>query len=721
MSSATTRIEGPAKVTGAAMYAAEAQMAGMLHAVLAQAPIARGRVVAIDGTAARACAGFADLVGWEDAQALQASPFIDIVRAPAIYFPGQPVALVAAETLAQARAAGAAMRIDYAAEPAITFMNHPLAAPYAPDMCGARAKAYSLRGDPAGVLAEAEMVVRARYETAVNNHHPMEPHAVVCQWDGDNVEVHTSTQAIFGTRAGIAHAFRLPAANVRVITRFLGGGFGCKGQLWWPYMMLALLAARRTGRPVRLELTRAQLFSLVGRRQETVQDLAISATRDGMLTAIDHQVRAQTSTQAEYADPVAYMSRLMYACPNVVTGHILVPTNEPRPIPMRGPGEAPGSFALESALDELAHKIGLDPLELRLRNHADQDQDAGRPWSSNSLLACWTQGAEKFGWANRTPQGWTEGRLRIGWGVAGACYGARRQACSSRVHIGANGALLVQCGTQDMGSGTTTVLGQLAAQMLGLPMSSVTVELGDTVLPPGPFSAGSQVTQSVFPSVTKAASSVRDQLASMAASDPASPLFGCVAANLVFADGRLRDPAGNASDDLAALLARGPPEGLEALDETPLVPTTDVTAMGFGAVFAEVSVDPDLGEVRVRRICGAFAAGHIVNPLLARSQYVGGIIGGIGMALHEQTRTDHATGRIVGASFVDYLIPVHADIPEIDIIMVPEQDPHLPGGVKGVGMLGSVGTSAAIANAIFHATGQRIRHLPIHLEDIVAQ
>ena len=716
---AAARIEGAAKVTGAATYAAETRADGMLHAALVPAPVARGRVEARDATAARACSGFVDLAGWEEACALAPSAFIDLAREPTVHFAGQPVALVAAETALQARAAAAAVRVAYGSEPPVTSLSDPRAEPYAPDMCGARAKAYSLRGDPAAALAAADVVVRGRYDTAVNNHHPMEPHAVVCEWDGDKVAVHTSTQAVFGTRAVIAAAFGLPADNVRVITRHLGGGFGCKGQLWFPYLMLALLAARRTKRPVRLELTRAQLFNLVGRRSETVQRLTLGATRDGRLTAIDHQVLAQTSTQAEYADPVAYGSRLLYACPNVVTQHRLARTNEPQPIPMRGPGEAPGSFALESALDELAHELNLDPIELRLRNYADHDQETGRPWSSNGLRECWRRGAERFGWAQRPRTGWSEGGLRIGWGVAASSYPARRQPSRSRVRIEPDGSLLVQCGTQDMGSGTYTLLAQAAAHALGMTLDRITVELGDTVLPQGPISAGSQVTQSVWPAVEQAATTVRDHLAHLAVADPASPLFGADPALLAFSDNAVRDPAGNASESLAALLGRCAPHGLEAEGDAPLSPDQSVTGMAFGAAFAEVAVDPDLGEVRVRRICAAFAAGRIVNPLLARSQYVGGLIGGIGMALHEQTLTDQASGRILGDNLADYLIPVHADIPEMDVFMVEEDDPHLPGGVKGVGMLGSVGTSAAIANAVFLATGRRVRHLPIRIEDLI--
>ncbi len=548
----------------------------------------------------------------------------------------------------------------------------------------------------------------------------MEPHAVVCSWSGNKVTVHTCTQAVFGTRTAIARAFDMPEDDVRVIARFLGGGFGCKGQLWWPWMMLAMLASRRTGRPIRLELTRAQLFSLAGRRQETSQELAVGFDQHGRLTAIDHHVTAQTSTHGEFSDSTATVSRYLYACPNVTTSHWLVRTNEPQPIPMRAPGTAPGTFALESALDEAAVKLGIDPIELRARNFADRDQDADAPWTSNSLLECYRVGAERFGWSRRpASRSSRDGRRRIGWGMATTCYPARRQGSRARLHLGADGALLVQCGTQDMGSGTYTALGQLAAEALGLPIAQVSVELGDTELPEGPFSGGSQVTSSIVPPVETATAEMRAKLCALASDDPASPLAGMPAENLEFADGMIRVRNGNAGERIDALLARRAPSGIQTEGGAAAPATWPMTGMGFGAIFVEAGVDSDLGEVRVRRVTAAFAAGRILNPLLAKSQYIGGLIGGIGMALLERTATDRASGAIIGDNFADYLVPVHADMPAFDIVMVDEHDPHLPGGIKGVGMLGTGGIQAAIANAVFHATGKRIRHLPIRIEDLI--
>ncbi len=711
------RFDAALKVTGRAVYPGETPASHMLHAALVEADVASAKVLALDAAGARLTPGFADLVSYAEAACLSPSSVTALIREPTIHFPGQPVALVAAESLLAARAAAKAVKVEFETGPVVTSLNDALDQAYTPAMAG-WIPAESRRGDAASALASADLVVRHRYETAVNNHHPLEPHAVVCSWAGEEVTVHTSTQGIFGTRDTIARAFRLPAEDVRVITRFVGGGFGCKGPLWFPWMMLAMLAAKRTGRPVRLELTRAQLFTLVGRRGETRQDLSLGFDRTGRLIGIEHHVLAQTSTHTEFSDTTAAISRWLYACPNVTTSHRLVRTNEPQPIPMRAPGTAPGTFAVESALDEAAEALGVDPVELRVRNFADHDQDAGRPWTSNGLLECYRVGAERFGWARRR-KGGADGRWRLGSGMASTFYFQRRQGGRTRLQLNADASLLVQCGTQDMGSGTYTVLGQIPTQALGIPMSQVTVELGDTWLPEGPFSGGAQVTLSLAPAVEMATTELRGKLIGMAVADEASPLAGQPPDSLDFADGLIRTRSGNVAERLTDLLARGAPEGLVAEGFLPPPEAITRSSMGYGAVFAEVGVDPGLGEIRVRRVCAAFAAGRILNPLLARSQYVGGLIGGIGMALHEQTLTDHASGRIVGDNFADYLIPVHADMPEFDVALVHEDDPYLPGGIKGVGMLGTAGIQAAIANAVFDAVGRRIRRLPIRLEDVI--
>ncbi len=715
------RLEGPAKVYGSLAYEGDVLPPRTLHAALVEARIACGRVLAIDDTAASAVPGFVALLTCADAEPLRPSANVALIQSDVVHFAGQGIAMVVAESALAAAEAARRVAVRYEEELAVTSIHHPDAQVYAPAMCGARAPAAIRRGDPEEALASATHMVRQRYRTATNNHHPMEPHVGVCWWEGDDLTVHTCTQAAFGTRAVIAHALRMPSECVRVVSRFLGGGFGCKGQLWFPWLLWTILAARRTGRPVRFEHTRAQLFTLAGRRSATEQDLTVAADEHGRLLAIEHRTLAQTSTHAEYADPVGMVSQWIYRCPNVVIEHRLVATNEPHAIPMRGPGEAPGSFALESAMDELAEQLAMDPVELRLRNIADHDQVTGLPWSSNGLAACLTRGAEAFGWYDRSEHGWREGRLLVGRGVGVASYPARRQPCALRMRLDGRGGLLVECGTQDMGSGTYTTIGQMAAEALGLPIHRVEVAIGDTLLPPGPISAGSQVTQSFAPAITGAALELRRALARLLI-DHGGPAFaGIVPGEVEVApDALVRRVGSNAVVGLGELLAAaGLDEAEGRFAALGMAEQETATGMGLGAVFVEVAVDPDELLPRVRRIVAAFAAGRIVNPALARSQYISGLVGGIGMALHEETLTDLRSGRIVGPSLGEYLMPTHADVPAIEVVMVDEVDDYLPEGVKGVGMLGHVGSSAAIVNAVRWARGRRIRHLPIRVEDLL--
>jgi xanthine dehydrogenase YagR molybdenum-binding subunit len=712
--SATPRIDAVVKVTGAARYEGDTPMADALHAALVAAPIASGRIVHVDDATALDMAGVACVLTHANAPRLAGPCSPIMLQDPTVWFVGQPAALVLAETAWQARLAAAAVEVHYEALPAITTMHQALDRAYAPASAGYVATD-SRRGDPERAPRACE--IAQRYTTPTHNHHPLEVPSVMARWQGDALLVHATTQAVFAHRRRLAAHFGVPIEGVRVVSRLLGGGFGAKGSAWFPCLLLGVLAARHAGRPVALELTRAEMFTLVGRRQETIQQLRLAATSRGELTAIRHDTIAQTSAFGEYADPTATVSRVLYACPSVATTHRLVRVHAPQPNPMRAPGEGPGSFALECALDELAHELGLDPLELRLRNHADHDQHSGLPWSSNSLRACYRAAADAFGWHERPAQigSLRNGRSVVGWGMAAACYPVYRTAAQAEVAIDRDGRVIVRCGTQDLGGGTTTILAQLAAAALGVPLAAIAVEIGDTELPEGPYSGGAHVSASVTPAVEQAARTLRHQLIERAVADVASPLFGHPPGGVAIADGLL---AGSGrSEPLAALVARTGQLVCTAHDAPD--PQPRVSAYAHGAIFAEVGVDPDLGAVRVQRISAAYACGRILNPLLARSQLIGGLIGGIGMALHEQTVTDSRTGRVLNTSLADYAIPVQADMPRFDIALVDEHDPHLAGGVKGIGMIGTVGVAAAIANAVYHATGRRIRDLPLRIEQLI--
>jgi xanthine dehydrogenase YagR molybdenum-binding subunit len=711
------RIEAELKVTGAARYEGETLMSGLHHAALVTAPVASGRLRRIDAGRALAQAGVAAVLSHENAPRLApGDDYLRLLQEPVVHFAGQPVALVVAETRAQAHRAAELVELVFDPAPA-SSLDPAHARPFAPKTAG-RTETDSRRGDPERAIAGADVVIARRYTTPVHNHHPIEPHAVIAAWDGNRVTVHTTSQAVFAFRVLVARAFQVPLDRVRIVSRFLGGGFGAKGSAWVPGLIAGVAAARAVGRPVRLELTRAQMFTLVGRRQETVQHVCIGANREGRLAAIAHDSLAVTSTYGEYADPVGTPARVLYACEHVATSHRLIRRSVPKPNAMRAPGEAPGSFALESAMDELAYELRLDPVELRLRNFAGRDQHRDLPWSSNGLRECYRVAAEAFGWAARPSAigALRDGRSRIGWGMASVCYPVYRTMSEASVKLTPDGDLQVRCGTQDIGTGTYTVLAQIAAQIVGIPLAHTTVELGDTDLPEGPPSAGSMATASFAPAVEAAATELRRRLVDLAAGDPASSLFRLPAHTLVLDDGVIRTRSGERGEPVSQLLVRSAPRGLETSARSTPDENANVSSFGYGAVFAEVKVDSDLGEVGVARLTAAYAAGRILNPLLARSQYIGGLVGGIGMALHEATITDERLGRVLGTSLSDYLIPVHADMPVFDVHIVDEDDSHLAGGIKGIGMLGTVGVAAAIANAVFHATGIRVRDLPIRPE-----
>jgi xanthine dehydrogenase YagR molybdenum-binding subunit len=729
------RVDGYLKVTGGAPYAAEHPIERLAHAVLVQSTIARGRIARLDSAAAEAAPGVLAVISHLNAPklepmksfltgegvAIQTAP---VLQDDVIHYAGQHLAVVVAETLEQAQHAAQLVRIGYEEQPPRTELRDQLDAAYLPRPFFGGTPPEHTRGDPTRGLAEAEVRVEATYTTPIEHHNPLEPHALIAVWGADgSLTVYEATQGVFGVQQGLAEVFGLPRDKVRVISPFLGGGFGTKGT-YWPHTSLAALAAQRVSRPVKLVLTRAQMYTSTGYRSATLQELKLGARRDGTLTAIVHHSTSIGSEVGEFPETAGEITKTLYACPNLETKLSLVPLNLGVPTAMRAPGEASGSFALESALDELAYELGIDPLELRLRNYAEVSPESGKPWSSKALRACYGEAAERFGWARRNPEpgSMRDGRWLVGYGMATAAYPTVGFPAQAKATIRADGSALVQSATADLGTGQYTVMTQVAADALGLPPERITFELGDTRLPFAFVAGGSSGVRSVGPAVKLAAEAARARVVELALRDEDSPLAGYGSEAVGAEEGELflqHDPARRES--YAAILAR---HRLAEVSGDGGVDWAEVTqrfaVSSFGAQFVEVRVDPDFGLVRVARALGAFGIGRVINPKTARSQAIGGIVWGIGMALLERTAVHPALGKIVSPNLSGYLLPVHADVPAVDAFFVDEHDPHVNSlGAKGVGEIGIVGVAAAIANAVFHATGRRVRDLPITPERLL--
>jgi xanthine dehydrogenase YagR molybdenum-binding subunit len=733
------RVDGPLKVTGTARYSAEIPIAELAYGVIVQSEIARGTIAHMDVTEAEQLTGVLSVMTPDNTPKLEslqrfereggkgARPTgraLSLLQDDRVHYNGQPIALVIAESFEVAMHAASLVRTTYRADTPTIDMVGALSSAYPsmPRIYG-RESPTSRRGDLQAGLAAADTRIDEVYTTPMETHNPMEMHATIALWEGDKVTLWDATQNVYGVRGTVAKSLSIPPENVRVISHFVGGAFGGKGSAW-SHVVLAAMAARQVGRPVKIVLTRRQMFGPVGGRPHTVQHITLGARRDGTLTALRHDSTSSTSTIEEWLEPAALATRLLYDCPNEETSHHLVRLNVGTPTFMRAPGEASGTFALESAFDELAHALQMDPIALRLKNYAEADPDTGKPWSSKSLRECYALGAEHFGWARRnpTPGSMRDGDQLVGMGMATSTYPARRMAASAEACVYPNGRVVIKAASHDLGTGTYTVLTQLAADALGVAASCVTIELGDTNLPPNPISAGSMTVASTGSAVHLAAMAARDKLVQLAVTDPDSPLHGARHEEVEIIDGRLtlRSTAdrGESFQQLLERNGRRPIEG--KAEAKPGDETQQYSMHAFGAVFAEVRVDRDLGVVRVARMVGAYGAGRVLNPKTARSQLYGGITFGIGMALMEHTITDLRSGRYVNADIAEYHIPVHADIPPIEVFFVDEKDEQVdPIGAKGIGEIGITGVAAAIANAVFHATGIRIRELPITLDKLL--
>jgi xanthine dehydrogenase YagR molybdenum-binding subunit len=683
------RVDGPLKVTGAAVYAADTPVEHALYAVMVQSTISRGRIRRIDETATRAVDGVVEVLTHRNAPRITPTGFdfsipliyvesgLAPLQADEIRYWGQDVAAVIATTFEAARAGAARLRIDYDELPAEvvldarsrarrerveTFFGRPLNIE---------------RGDVDAALATAAIVLDATYSTPAQTHNALEPSATIAQWSGDDLTVHDPTQWVKGCQRTLAHFFGLEPERVHVISPFVGGGFGSKGWVW-PSTVIAVLAAKLVGKPVKLVLDRSQFFTSNGHRTQTEQRMRVAAAPDGTLAGIVHDVLTTTGHIGDWQEACGLVTGVLYAVPNLRVTHHTVKLDIATPTAMRAPGEATGTFALECALDELAYASGVDPIEIRIRNHVALDPSTGLPYSSKHLLECYREGAARFGWERRSPEprSMRDGRELIGYGMATASFPALAGIAEVRARTEGSGRVAIECATHDIGTGMYTIIAQVAADALGIPLERIDVRIGDSDYPRAPVAGGSQSTASVLPPVAKACA-------------------------------ELRRIAGGRVDDA--------PAGLEATAASAADHDKGRFAFhSFGAQFCEVRYDEELARVRVTRFTGVFDCGWILNPKTARSQMAGAIVMGLGMALMEETPRDPRSGLIPGNNFADYHVPVNADIPPIDVHFVEHPDLRFNAlGVRGIGEIGITGVPAAVANAVYHAGGRRVRDLPI--------
>jgi xanthine dehydrogenase YagR molybdenum-binding subunit len=727
----TSRVDGRAKVTGVAKYAAEYNVAGLAHGFVVSSAIAKGRIKRIHTADALSVDGVLDVFTHEHRPKLASSheKYTDEVAPPGspfrplyddkILFSGQPVALVVAEEFEIARFAASLIRVEYERKPHVTDFD-------AQRKRGAISKRdpanFVARGNPTPAFEQAAVRIEAEYRMPIEHHNPMEPFAATAVWEGNgHITVFDKTQGPQNCRNYVAGVFGMPRDKVRVLSPYVGGGFG-SGLRPQYELPLAVLAARALKRSVRVTLTRQQMFTL-GYRAANVHELALAASGDGTLASFRHDAVSMTSQFEDFQRDLLNWSSLLYKCANSELGRRLVKLDQNTPCDMRAPGGAEGAYAIECAMDELAYAANIDPLELRLINYSDKDQIEDRRYSSKELRECYRQGAEKFGWSRRNPQpcSMRDGNELVGWGMATGIWEAMQMPASAKAVLTANGSVEIASATADIGPGTYTWMTQLAAEMLGVPIENVTAKLGDSALPDAPVEGGSFTVSSVGSAIHAACQAVQKELLALAQKIAASPLAKAKLDDVVFAEGKIRHKHEASREvSVADAMRAGKADRIEKEASAEPNERSKYSHLTHSAVFAEVKVDEELGIIRVTRVVSAVAAGRILNPKLASSQVLGAVVGGIGMALHEETVTDHRFGRFMSHNLADYHVPVSADVHAIDVIFVEEKDDEInPLGVKGVGEIGIVGTAAAVANAVYHATGKRVRDLPITLDKLM--
>jgi len=719
---AVVRVDGPLKVSGAARYTSDFHFPDMLYAVPVGATIASGTIAAIDTGAAEAMPGVRKVYTRHNIGKFYRVPasgdaIIDERRPPleddTIRYYGQYVALVVADTFEQATAAARKVKVSYrATEPDVSTALSPAAPP----------KVQTERGDPDAAFAAAPVKVDHTYNTPFETHSSIELHASVATFDGTRFTLYETTQAVANFRDVLAQMLGVPKENVRVVTEFLGTGYG--GKLWpWPQSLLAAGAARDLRRPIKLVVTRQMTFESAGHRPHTQQRIRLGATAEGKLVSLRHDYTYTRSLLGDYRENCGESSGFMYSTPNLRVTEAHAIRNVGVPTSMRGPGAVPGMYALESAMDELAIALKMDPVALRLRNEPQIDESLNIPFSSRHLEECLTTGADTFGWARRTPEigSMRDGDTILGWGMAACTWMAARWSAEASVMFNADGTVRVASGTQDIGTGTYTVLAQMASQLTGVDLDKIKVVIGDSSLPPGPVSGGSMATASLVPAVAQAAREAIGRLLAAAGESEGIP-----AEQLEFHEGRVRRKGqssreGRPFEAVLGAARLGHVEGRGKSEATFRDKNPTVSMHSFGAHFVEVAWQPEIARLRVNRTLSVIDGGRIVNPLTARNQIEGAVAMGIGMALFEETHYDRRNGMPVNSNFADYIMATHADTPPMEVIFLDHPDTHLNEmGARGIGEIGLAGVAAAITNAVHHATGVRVRDLPVRIEDLLA-